>query len=92
MPQYQGVWNLAQQAQALTRQQWVTDPLFDYTTLLLQADGASGGAQNNAFIDSSNNYFYITRNGNTTQGSFSPFSATGWSNYFDGSNSLFGLF
>ena len=29
--------------------------------------------------------FPITRNGNTTQGTFSPFSQTGWSNYFDGS-------
>ena len=29
--------------------------------------------------------FPITRNGNTTQGTFSPFSQTGWGNYFDGS-------
>jgi hypothetical protein len=28
------------------------------------------------------NGFPITRNGNTTQGTFSPFSQTGWSNYF----------
>jgi hypothetical protein len=28
--------------------------------------------------------FPITRNGNTTQGTFSPFSQTGWSNFFDG--------
>ena len=28
--------------------------------------------------------FPITRNGNTTQGTFSPFSQTGWGNYFDG--------
>jgi hypothetical protein len=27
--------------------------------------------------------FPITRNGNTTQGTFSPFSQTGWSNYFN---------
>jgi len=88
MPQYSGVWNLAQQSQALTRQQWVTDPLFRNTTLLLQADNAAGGAQNNTFLDSSSNAFAITRNGNTTQGTFSPFSATGWSNYFDGSSYL----
>jgi Concanavalin A-like lectin/glucanases superfamily len=31
------------------------------------------------------NGFPITRNGNTTQGTFSPFSQTGWGNYFDGS-------
>jgi hypothetical protein len=29
--------------------------------------------------------FPITRNGNTTQGTFSPFSQTGWGNYFGGS-------
>jgi hypothetical protein len=84
MPQYQGVWSLQQQMQALTSGQWATDPLFDYTTLLLQADNAANSAQNNTFLDSSTNAFAITRNGNTTQGTFSPFSATGWSNYFDG--------
>jgi hypothetical protein len=36
------------------------------------------------FLDSSTNNFLITRNGNTTQGSFSPYGG-GWSNYFDGS-------
>jgi hypothetical protein len=41
-------------------------------------------ATNNGFIDSSPNNFVVTRNGNTTQGSFSPFSQTGWGNYFDG--------
>jgi hypothetical protein len=35
------------------------------------------------FLDSSTNNFLITRNGNTTQGSFSPYGG-GWSNYFDG--------
>ena len=83
MPQYQGVWTLEQQAQALTNQQWVTDPNFRNTTLLLQADGTGSGSQNNTFLDGSTNNFFITRNGNTTQGSFSPFSqAPGyWSNY-----------
>jgi hypothetical protein len=61
-----------------------TDPYFRYTTLLLHGDGTNG-AQNNTFLDSSTNNFTITRNGNTTQGTFSPFSQTGWSNYFDGS-------
>jgi hypothetical protein len=84
MPQYQGVWSLQQQMQALTSGQWATDPLFDYTTLLLQGDAGANGAQNNVFYDTSPNQFAITRNGNTTQGTFSPFSATGWSNFFDG--------
>ena len=88
MPQYQGVWTLQQQAQAQSTQQWVTDPNFKNTVLLLQADGVGSGSQNNTFFDSSTNNFFITRNGNTTQGSFSPFSqAPGyWSNYFDGSS------
>jgi len=33
--------------------------------------------------------FPITRNGNTTQGTFSPFSQTGWGNYFSGSNYIY---
>jgi hypothetical protein len=88
MPQYQGVWTLEAQAQALTNQQWVTDPNFKNTTLLLQADGTGSGSQNQTFLDGSTNNFFITRNGNTTQGSFSPFSqAPGyWSNYFDGTD------
>jgi len=59
------------------------DPYYDYTTLLLPGNGTNG-AQNNTFLDSSTNAFSITRNGNTTQGTFSPFSQTGWGNFFDG--------
>ena len=62
----------------------VSDPYFEYTTLLLPGNGTNG-AQNNTFLDGSTNSFTITRNGNTTQGTFSPFSQTGWGNYFDGS-------
>ena len=40
---------------------------------------------NHSFQDSSSNNFLITRSGNTTQGTFSPFSQTGWGNYFGGS-------
>jgi len=57
------------------------DEFFNRVTLLLPGDGTNG-AQNNTFLDSSTNNFTITRNGNTTQGTFSPFSQTGWSNYF----------
>jgi hypothetical protein len=60
-----------------------SDPLFSYTTLLLPGVGTNG-ANNNVFVDASTNNFAITRNGNATQGTFSPFSQTGWSNYFDG--------
>lgn len=59
------------------------DEYFKNTTLLLSTS-VTNGAQNNTFLDSSNNNFTITRNGNATQGSFSPHSLTGWSNYFDG--------
>jgi len=85
MPQYQGVWTLEAQAQAQSNQQWVTDPNFKNTTLLLQADGTGSGSQNQTFLDGSANNFAITRFGNTTQGSFSPFSqAPGyWSNFFN---------
>ena len=44
-----------------------------------------GTVRNVGFIDSSPNKFLITRFGNTTQGTFSPFSY-GWSNYFDGAS------
>jgi hypothetical protein len=59
------------------------DEFFNRVTLLLPGDGTNG-AQNNTFLDSSTNNFSITRNGNATQGTFSPFSQTGWSNFFDG--------
>jgi len=62
--------------------------LFANNVLLIHANGTNN-QNNHAFLDSSNNNFTITRNGNATQGSFSPFSQTGWSNYFDGSGDRF---
>ena len=59
------------------------DPQFNYVTMLLHGDGTNG-AQNNTFIDSSSTGATVTRTGNTTQGSFSPFGSN-WSNFFDGS-------
>ena len=61
------------------------DEYFNQTTLLLHGDGTNG-AQNNTFLDSSSNTFTITRNGNTTQGTFSPFSSENgkWSVYIGG--------
>jgi len=67
----------------------VPDGQFNYVTLLLHGDGTNG-AQNNTFIDSSTNNFSITRNGNTTQGSFSPYGSN-WSNSFNGTNSYLTL-
>jgi len=39
---------------------------------------------NHSFIDASRNNLLVTKVGNASQGSFSPFSPGGWSNYFDG--------
>jgi hypothetical protein len=87
-----GIWTLDQQAYWQKLGQWPTagnfpiDPQFNYVTMLLHGDGTNG-AQNNTFLDSSSNNFTITRNGNTTQGSFSPYGSN-WSNYFGGSDYL----
>ena len=61
------------------------DEYFQNTVLLLHGDGING-QQNNVFLDSSSNAFAITRNGDTTQGTFSPFSKPdgAWGNYFVG--------
>ena len=61
----------------------IKDQYFNLVSLLLPGNGTNG-AQNNTFLDSSTNNFSITRNGNTTQGTFTPFSQTGWGNFFDG--------
>lgn len=63
------------------------DTYFNYNTLLLHGDGTSG-SNNSVFVDSSTNNLTITRNGTPTQGTFSPFATTGWSNYFNGSSYL----
>jgi hypothetical protein len=67
----------------------VSDPYYPYVTMLLPGNGTNG-AQNNTFLDSSTNNYSLTRNGNTTQGTISPFGSN-WSNYFDGSTSYFSL-
>jgi hypothetical protein len=85
-----GVWTLEEAMQYIRAGQWPVatgngDPFFQYNTMLLPGQGTNG-AQNNTFLDSSTNNFTITRNGNTTQGTFTPFSGTAgnWSNFFDG--------
>jgi len=90
MPNYSGMWTSRQQLQALGAGYWpglsFPDAQFNYVTMLLPGNGTNG-AQNNTFLDSSTNNFLITRNGNTTQGSFSPYGSN-WSNYFGGSSYL----
>jgi hypothetical protein len=55
-----------------------------YNQSVVLTTSSTNNASNSAFVDSSSNNFAITRNGNTTQGTFSPFSPAGWSNFFDG--------
>jgi hypothetical protein len=63
-----------------------SDAQFPYTTLALHGNGTNN-SQNNTFLDSSTNTLAITRNGNPSQGTFSPYGGN-WSNYFDGSDYL----
>jgi hypothetical protein len=60
-----------------------TEPLTAITNTSLLTCQTNQPANNNVFIDNSTNNFLVTRNGNTTQGTFSPYGG-GWSNYFDG--------
>jgi len=60
-----------------------TDASFPYVSLLTPGNGTNA-AQNNTFLDSSTNNFTITRNGTPTQGTFTPFSQTGWGGVFVG--------
>ena len=60
-----------------------TSPLTAITNTSLLTLQTNQPTNNNMFVDNSTNNFLITRNGNTTQGSFSPYPGT-WSNYFDG--------
>jgi hypothetical protein len=86
-----GIWTIDQATNYIKQGLWPTagnqqpDAQFNYVTMLLHGDGTNG-AQNNTFLDSSTNNFTITRNGNTTQGSFSPYGSN-WSNYFASTNS-----
>jgi hypothetical protein len=60
-----------------------TEPLTAIAGTSLLTCQTSQPHNNNQFLDSSTNNFLVTRNGNTTQGTFSPYGG-GWSNYFDG--------
>ena len=85
-----GLWTLDQAQYYKKLGLWPTqgniagDPYFEYVTMLLHGDGVNGG-QNNTFLDSSANNFTVSRAGNATQGSFSPYG-TLWSNQFNGSS------
>jgi hypothetical protein len=86
-----GIWKQSEVAQLINIAWPNKDPYWTSVSMLLHGDGTNG-AQNNTFIDSSSNNFSITRNGDATQGAYSPFTATapyiasanGGSSYFDG--------
>lgn len=63
-----------------------TSPLTAITNTQLLTLQYNGGANNYGIIDNSPFNNIITRNGNATQGSFSPYSQTGWSTYFNGTS------
>jgi len=85
-----GVWRLDEVAYWIKQGVWpdaniqAPDTFFPYVSLLLSTTSL-GNANNNLFVDSSGAFNPISRNGNTTQGSFTPYGAS-WSNYFNGSN------
>lgn len=56
-------------------------PVANTQLLTLQSNVAVNSSQ---FLDESANSFVITRAGNTSQGSFSPYFPSGWSAFFDG--------
>ena len=60
------------------------DTYFNRTKLLVHADG-SLNANNNTIIDSAVSTT-MTRAGTASQGTFSPYSQTGWSAYFQGTS------
>jgi hypothetical protein len=62
-------------------------PLTAITNTQLLTTQYNGGGNNSGFKDSSQNNFAITRNGNTTQGTFTPYGSN-WSNYSDGNGYL----
>lgn len=69
----------------LDASEFFTDPFFANNILLLSTVNTNG-AQNNTFLDSSTNNLTITRNGNSTQGTFNPYNqpSSSGSAYFDG--------
>jgi hypothetical protein len=64
-----------------------TAPLTAISGTSLLTAQYNGGGNNSGFKDSSQNNFVIARNGNTTQGTFSPYG-NNWSNYFSSNSGL----
>jgi len=67
-----------------------SDQYIANTELLLKGEGTNGQT-NSTFVDSSASSHSISRTGDVTQGSFSPFSPKGWSMYVDGTGTTQGI-
>lgn len=83
-----GVWRMEDVAYWLKQGVWPdasADGYWPYTSLLLSSTSLSN-ANNNLFVDSSGAFNPVSRNGNTAQGSFTPYGSY-WSNYFAGAGS-----
>jgi hypothetical protein len=74
--------NIATAVSSFTLVFTAADQFYNQSVVLTTSN--VNNSNNNVFVDSSTNNFAITRNGNTTQGTFTPFSPAGWSAYFDG--------
>jgi hypothetical protein len=77
--------NLATSVSAFTLVFGVADQYYNKNSLLLKT-GSTAGLNNHTFVDESTNSHTVTPSGDVYQGSFSPHSPAGWSNYFDGVN------
>ena len=65
-----------------------TSPLTAIANTSLLTLQYNGTVDNNGIIDNGPSNNIITRSDNTSQGTFSPYSQTGWSNYFDGATDV----
>ena len=62
----------------------VAEPFFKNNALLVTGNFTNSVTDNNTFLDTSVTAASVTKTGNVSQGTFSPFSQTGWSTYFNG--------
>ena len=84
-----GIWTLPEMAYWKKRGLWPdasADAYWGYVSYLMATSSLSNG-NNNLFVDSSGAFNPVSRSGNTTQGSVTPYGPL-WSNYLDGSSYL----
>ena len=82
-----GIWRLDDVAYWTQQGLWpnaanVPDPYFPNVSMLLSTTSLNN-ATNNLFVDSSGAFNPVSRFGNPTQGTLSPYGSN-WANYFDG--------